>query len=78
MSHAFGERHGRAKLRERDALEVRELALGGVLSLRQIGAVYGVHYTTVADIKMKRTWKRTWENDGSQNPNAKPSTEATE
>jgi hypothetical protein len=71
MDRAFGERHGNAKLREQDAREVRDLALGGVLSLRQIGAVYGIHYTTVADIKMKRTWKRTWENDGSQN--AKPS-----
>jgi transposase len=74
MNHAFGERHGNAKLREQDAREVRDLALGGVLSLRQIGKIFGVHYTTVADIKMRRTWSHVGD-DGSLM--ARPSTEAT-
>jgi hypothetical protein len=65
MDRAFGERHGNAKLSERDAREVRELALGGVLSLRQIGKVFGVHYTTVADIRHSRTWRHLW-NDAPQ------------
>jgi transposase len=76
MDRAFGERHGRAKLRERNARDARELALGGVLSLRQIAEIFGVSKATVFDLKTRRTWKRTWENDGSQN--AMPSTANTE
>jgi DNA invertase Pin-like site-specific DNA recombinase len=61
--HAFGERHGRAKLREADARKVRALALGGVLSLAEIAAVFWISKATVWDLKTKRTWRHLWQND---------------
>lgn len=53
-NRARGERHGSAKLRESDALEIKEVSS---VSSRTLGDAYGVSKTTVNRIKTGETWK---------------------
>jgi hypothetical protein len=59
----FGEAHGRAILRSDEVIEIREMARKGSWSLREIGEMYGVAKSTVADIRQGRTWKFLWKDD---------------
>ena len=53
--HAFGSKVATAKLSERNVRRVREL--GGLLTQREIGRVFGVHHRTVFDIQRRATWR---------------------
>jgi hypothetical protein len=54
----YGEGHPLAKLTRAEALEIKEMAGKGELSIRRIGEMFGVSKTAVFDIKHGRTWSR--------------------
>ena len=68
MRHAFGERHGRAKLRALEVQEIAEMTRRGSWSLSEIGEIFGVSKATVSDIKHRRTWSHLTDDDGSATP----------
>lgn len=51
-----GELHSKARLKPKQVLEIRRRAAGGE-SIVALGAEFGVHYTTIYDIKLGRSWK---------------------
>lgn len=51
--HPYGESHGCVKLNEEIVMSIRQDSR----SLRVLAAIYGVDFTTIADIKRHRTWK---------------------
>jgi len=51
-----GSKHGRAKLKESDVLEIRKLLQEG-MSGADIGRKFGVTKAAISQIKIKRTWK---------------------
>lgn len=53
---AMGERHGGAKLKREDVIEIRR-ACGGGESQREIAARFGVNQVTVSAIQRRKTWK---------------------
>lgn len=55
--HAFGERHGKAKLTEEQVRQIRELCASGVETHEQIGARFGVSKPTVGFINTRRSWR---------------------
>jgi hypothetical protein len=71
----FGEQHGRAILRSDEVREIREMARKGSWSLREIGEIYGVSKSTVADIRTGRTWRHLWQTD--ELPNSIPAVSST-
>ncbi len=75
----FGEQHGRAILRADEVREIREMLRRGTWSLREIGEAFGVSKSTIADIKMQRTWQNDVEDDAlAANPIAASSTATVE
>jgi hypothetical protein len=54
---AFGSANPRAKLAERDAIDIRRRYAEGE-SLRVLGRHFGVWPTTIADVVHKRTWNK--------------------
>jgi hypothetical protein len=55
-NHAFGHRHGKAKLIASYVLEIRDLFDTGRYSFRQLGKIYGVDGKCVADIVDRKIW----------------------
>jgi DNA-binding CsgD family transcriptional regulator len=53
--HAVGVQVAGAKLSERNVRRVREL--GGLLTQREIGTLFGIHHRTVYDIQRRATWR---------------------
>lgn len=53
--HAFGERHGHAKLSEEQIAQVISMHSDG-LSLSQIGHRLGVHFKTIHDVVQGKSW----------------------
>lgn len=51
--HAFGERHGRAKLKEKEAYDI----LHSIEPKDIIATKYKISLQTIKDIKTKRSWK---------------------
>lgn len=51
--HAKGEKSGSAKLTDDQIAEIRSLS--GMISLRELGKMYGVHYVHIARIQSYRT-----------------------
>lgn len=56
-SHPVGTKNASAKLTEKDVSEIKQLLSKGCLSLREIGARYGVEKSTIFLIKKQKTWK---------------------
>jgi hypothetical protein len=56
MKVLCGEERPLAKLTRAEALEIKEMARKGELSMRQIGECFGVSKTAVFDIVHGRTW----------------------
>lgn len=52
----IGEKHGRAKLKNKDIPIIRRLLREGHLFQREIGEMFGVGRTTVSAINNKRNW----------------------
>lgn len=52
-----GEQNHEAKLTDVQVKEICEILVDGGLSLRQIGLMYGVHKSTISNIKRKKNWK---------------------
>lgn len=50
-----GERHGRAKIRESDVVEIRELIASGV-SQRVVAARFGLTQAVISKIALRQTW----------------------
>lgn len=50
--HAFGERHGCAKLTEQQVIAIRESSG----TLIEIGKRFGVHFGTISQIKNRKRW----------------------
>ena len=55
-----GEANPSTKLRVEDVKVIFKLAHDGDLTLRRIAKMYGVHWTTIADVKTKRSWAWLW------------------
>lgn len=51
-----GELNHFAKLTNAEVVEIKRLLQDGKLSLRQIGDMYGVHRSTISNIKRKQNW----------------------
>lgn len=54
--HQHGEKHGMAKLKDRDVLEIRELLSKGVRAC-EITKIYNASNQTIHSIKTRATWK---------------------
>lgn len=55
--HGKGEQNGRAKLTEQDVTEIRRLFNTGTISMRKISIRYGVSWTTIQHIIIRKLWK---------------------
>lgn len=51
-----GSKHFNSKLDERKALEIYDLSINRVLTIKEIGKIYGVSHTVVSEIKNKKAW----------------------
>lgn len=54
--HARGSRHGSAKLKESDVLDIFELSAEG-LGTRELGRWYGVDHSTISRILSRQRWQ---------------------
>ena len=52
-----GEQHARAKLSEKDVLEIRRLHKENKLDYKQLASMFSVSDFTISDIIKKRSWK---------------------
>lgn len=52
-----GEKHGMAKLKEKDVREIKDLIRCGRMTLDEIAAPYGAHRSTIHLIKHGKQWK---------------------
>lgn len=57
LRHAYGQRHGRSKLKEADIHAIRQLATEGVAP-KNIASRFKVGAQAINNILAKRTWKR--------------------
>jgi len=51
-----GEKNGSAKLTEENVAEIKKLLSYHILTLREIGELYGVQKSTISNIKRGQTW----------------------
>lgn len=58
MPSTVGEANGRALLTETDVLSIRRDYAAGSCTYQSLGIKYGVKFRTIADIVIKRTWRR--------------------
>lgn len=55
---AGGEKHHKAKLKEHEVKQMRELYAHGVYNMTELGAIYGVTKGTAKNIIRMKNWKR--------------------
>ncbi len=55
--HAFGIKHGMAKLTEKDVIAIRERYATGTVSQYQLAAEYGVYQASIGRIVNRKGWK---------------------
>ncbi len=51
-----GEKHGMAKLKEKDVRQIKDLIASGRMNLKEISKEYGAHHSTIWLIKHKKQW----------------------
>jgi 16S rRNA U516 pseudouridylate synthase RsuA-like enzyme len=56
-SHPKGESHCRAKLTEDNVREIRRLYATGEFTLKELAMRFGVHFSGIAKIVTRSTWK---------------------
>lgn len=56
--HAFGERHGRSRLKESDVIEIRRRHLSGGVTQSTLATEYGVAQGTISELVHGQTWAR--------------------
>lgn len=55
LRHAYGERQGSSKLTAAQVKEIRRI--GKAMTLKQMAAIYGVHFSTIGKIRREDSWK---------------------